>query len=152
MLHMWSKHRGWGKAFVITFPGRCWLFLRGLRRVKRAPTGEQKNNYLLCPALLQYDVYLCRTLFTIRVGCFYSFLGWEKGLPWWLNGKESACNAGDAGSIPGLGRSPEGGDGNPLQHSWLEDPVDRGACQVTVHRVAKTWTWLKQLSTHDGIE
>ena len=43
------------------------------------------------------------------------------GLPWWLSGKESACNAGDTGSITELGRSPGGGHGNPLQHSCLEN-------------------------------
>ena len=43
------------------------------------------------------------------------------------DGKESACNAGDPGSIPGLGRSPGEGNGNPLQYSYLENPMDRGA-------------------------
>ena len=52
--------------------------------------------------------------------------------------KETACNAGDLGSIPGLGRRPGGGHGNPLQYSCLEDPVDRGAWWATVHRVAKS--------------
>ena len=49
--------------------------------------------------------------------------------------------------IPGSGRSPGGGHGNPLQYSCLENPKDRGAWWVTVHRVAKSWTRLKQLST-----
>ena len=48
-------------------------------------------------------------------------------LPWWLSSKESACNAGDPGSIPGLGRSPGEGNGDPLQYSCLENPMDRGA-------------------------
>ena len=56
--------------------------------------------------------------------------------------KESACNTGDPGSIPGLGRSPGEGNGNPLQCSCLENPVDRGAWQATVDGVAKRWTWL----------
>ena len=47
------------------------------------------------------------------------------GLPWWLSGKESACNAGDLGFIYGLGRSPGGENGNPLQYSCLENPMDR---------------------------
>ena len=47
--------------------------------------------------------------------------------------KESACNAGDLGVIPGLGRSPGWGNGNPLQYSWLENPMDRGAWQATIH-------------------
>ena len=57
------------------------------------------------------------------------------------DGKESACNAGDPGSIPGLGRSPEEGNGNPLQYSWLENPRDRGAWgRAAVHGVAKSRT------------
>jgi hypothetical protein len=55
------------------------------------------------------------------------------------DGKESACNAGDVGSIPGLGRSDEG-NGYPLQYSCLENPIDRGAWWATVHGVAKSWT------------
>ena len=52
----------------------------------------------------------------------------NQGLPWWLNGKESTCSAGaagDSGSIPGLGRSPGEGNGNPLQYSYLENSMDR---------------------------
>ena len=58
-------------------------------------------------------------------------------------GKESACNAGDSGdsgSIPGSARSPGGGNGNPPQYSYLENPLDRGAWQATVQRGAKSWT------------
>ena len=54
----------------------------------------------------------------------------------------------DAGSIPGLGRSPGGGYGNPLQYTCLENPMDRGAWKATAQRVTKSWTWLKGLSTH----
>ena len=52
-------------------------------------------------------------------------------------GKESACSAGDAGSIPGSGRSPGEGNGNPLQFSCLENPMDRGAWRATVHGVTR---------------
>ena len=51
------------------------------------------------------------------------------------------------GLIPGLGRSPGGGHGNPLQYSCLENPMDRVTWQATVHRVTKSWTQLKQYST-----
>ena len=68
------------------------------------------------------------------------------GVPWWLSGKESSCSAGDLGSIPGLGRSPGGGHGNPLQYSCLENPTDRGALRTTVRGAAKSQTWLKRLS------
>ena len=59
------------------------------------------------------------------------------GLPIWLSGKESACSAGDTGSIPGWGRSLGEGNGNPLQYSCLGNPMDRGAWWTTVHGVAK---------------
>ena len=52
--------------------------------------------------------------------------------------KESACNVGDLGSIPGLGRSPRGGHGNLLQYSCLENPMDRGAWWATAHMVAES--------------
>ena len=58
------------------------------------------------------------------------------------DGKESACNTGDSGLIPGLGRSPGKGHGNPLQYSCLENPMDRGAWRATVHGVTKSQTWL----------
>ena len=60
--------------------------------------------------------------------------------------KNSPANAGDTrdvGSIPGSGRSPGEENGNPLQYSCLENPVDRGASWATVHGVAKRWTRLK---------
>ena len=63
------------------------------------------------------------------------------------DGKESACNAGDLGSIPGLGRFPEEGNGNPLQYSCLENSMDRGSWLATVHGVAKSQTWLSSQHT-----
>ena len=63
-----------------------------------------------------------------------------------LEVKNLPANAGDIrdqGSIPGLGRTPGGGQGDPLQHSCLENPMDRGAGWVMVHRVANSWTRLK---------
>ena len=54
------------------------------------------------------------------------------------DGKESACNAGDLGSIPGLGRSPGEANGNPFQYSCLETLTDRGAWQAMVRRVAES--------------
>ena len=67
-------------------------------------------------------------------------------LPRWLSSKVSACNVEDPGLIPGSGRFPGGGHGNPLQYSCLEIPRQRSLS--TVHGVAKSWTPLKQLSTH----
>ena len=66
-------------------------------------------------------------------------------LPGGSGGKESAFSARDLGSIPGSGRSPRGGNGNPRQYSCLENPMDGGAWGATVHWVAESWP---QLSTH----
>ena len=65
--------------------------------------------------------------------------------------KNPPADAGDisnTGLIPGLGRSSGGGHGNPLQYACLENPMDRGAWRATVHRMGKSWTRLKRLSTH----
>ena len=64
------------------------------------------------------------------------------------NAKEFAYNAGDPDSIPGPGRSPGEGHGNPLQYSCLENPTDRRTWWATVHVVAKSPTQLKRLHTH----
>ena len=64
------------------------------------------------------------------------YLGFTGG----SDGKDSACSAGYLGSIPGLGRSPEEGNGNPLQYSCLKNSMKRGAWQATVHVVAESDT------------
>ena len=73
-------------------------------------------------------------------------------LPDGSEGKASACNAGDQGLISGLGRSPGEGNGNPLQYSCLENPMDREAQQATVHGVAKSWTQLSNFTHSPLIE
>ena len=64
------------------------------------------------------------------------------GFPGGSDGKESVCNAGDTGSIPGWGISPGEGNGNPLQYVWMENPMDRGAWLAAVHGITKSWTQL----------
>ena len=59
---------------------------------------------------------------------------------WWLNSKEFTCNAGDLSLIPRSGRFPGEGNGNPLQYSFLGNPMNREAWQATVHGLAKSWT------------
>ena len=61
-------------------------------------------------------------------------------------GKESACNAGDLGSLSGWGRSAGERNGYPLQYSGLENSMDRGVWWATVHGVTKSWTWTEQLT------
>ena len=69
------------------------------------------------------------------------------GFPGGSGGKESACNIGDPGSIAGSGRSPGEGNGNPLQYSCLENPMDRGAWLAIVHGVAKSQIRLYNLQS-----
>ena len=66
----------------------------------------------------------------------------QVGLPGNSVSKESACRVGELGLIPGPGRSPEEGNGHPLQYPCLDNPMDRGVWWVTVHGVAKSRTWL----------
>ena len=76
---------------------------------------------------------------------------WNAGFPGGASGKEPTCQCRRRerpGLDPGWGRSFEGGRSNSLQYSCLENPMNRGLWWATVHRVAKSWTWLKQLSTH----
>ena len=62
------------------------------------------------------------------------------GFPGGSDGKESTCNVGDLGSVPGLGRSHGEGNDSPLQYSCLENPMDRGDWWAVVHEVTKSWT------------
>ena len=73
---------------------------------------------------------------------YVAYRFFEPRLPWWLNSKESACNAGDSGSVTQSGRSPGEENVYPLQYSCLENSMDRGAWLSTVHGVTKSQTWL----------
>ena len=76
--------------------------------------------------------------------CIYIYIYmYINGLPWWLSSKESACSVGDTGDavlIPGSGRYPGEGNGNLFHYSCLENPMDRGAWQATVHGVTEGQT------------
>ena len=74
------------------------------------------------------------------------------GFPGGSEVKVSASNAGDLGSIPGSGRSPGEGNGNPLQYSCLENPMDGEAWWATVHRVEKSRTRLSDFYFHSNIQ
>ena len=82
-------------------------------------------------------------VFSLVFSCLHHWCTvYSLGLSWWLSDKESACNAGDAGdpgSIPGSGRSPGGGHGNALQYFCLDNPMDKGAWQATVHGFQRVW-------------
>ena len=98
----------------------------------------------LISGLLLVSVY--RSI--IVVYCFCVGFTAGMGFPGSLDGKASAYNVGDPGSIPGSGTSPGEGNGNPLQYSCLENPMDRGAWWATVHGVAKSWTRLSNFSSN----
>ena len=83
------------------------------------------------------DRYLCADV-SVKTGCVLHSTGFPGG----SEGKASACDAEDPGLIPGLGRSPGEGNGNPLQYFCLENPMDRGDWWPTVHGVAKSQTRL----------
>ena len=80
--------------------------------------------------------FICHSFFFLNIYVLF------KGFPGSSEDKASAYNAGDPGSIPGLGRSPGEGNGNPFQYSCLKNPMDRAAWRATVHRVAKSRTRL----------
>ena len=113
-----------------------------------------KNKIVQLFAKLFVDNMQCISWLFLGVFVLFCFLKSLTGcvrLPWWLSGKESTCNAGAtgiAGLIPEVGRSLQGGYSNLLQYSCLENPMDRGAWQATVHGVTKSQTWLKWLSMH----
>ena len=86
------------------------------------------------PSLLHFDI-LCMSV-------------WPPPLYYFLYSSANAGDVRDVDLIPGLGRSAGGGHGNPLQYSCLENPMKRRAWKATVHRVAKSWSWLKWLSMH----
>ena len=98
--------------------------------------------FSICPGMWETMVYIF-FLFKIYTGgeVIWGFLGSS-------NGEESACNAGDQGSVPGSGRSPGKGHGNSLQHSCLENSMVRGTWQATVHGAAISQTWLSKKHTH----
>ena len=105
-----------------------------------------------------HNSHLC--IFILNLQVIISFSRWEKkkealdsctGFPRGSvvkNPPASAGDAGDVGLIPGSGRSPGGGHGNPSQYSCLQNSMNRGAWQAMVHGVAKSQSWLKRLSTN----
>ena len=106
---------------------------------------QQEGQWVHGAVLLrQHVVVSLLFLYLIFMTCSEYTWGFSGG----LDGKESVCNAGDLGSIPGLGRSPGGGNGNPLQYSCLENSMDRGAWQATVHGVAKNQTRVTDQQFH----
>ena len=137
-------HFFFGTVRHLPFPKRFspWLFRPPLSCLSISLT---TLSLLTSWASSSFSIFRCYTVIRLSLILSFSHLIY---FPSSSNGKESACNAGDPGSIPGSGRSPGEGNGNPLQYSCLENPVDRGAWRATVHGMAKSQTQLKWLSTN----
>ena len=98
---------------------------------------------ILCYLFCFHSSY--HSLIDYEITCLEMFIVYRSppdkmGFPGGSDGKESACNAGELGLIPGSGISPGEGDGYQLQYSCLENFMDRGAWEATVHGVTKSWT------------
>ena len=94
-------------------------------------------------SLMIFLISVCVDIHTVPC-CLSTALGFPGG----SEVKASVCHVGDLGQIPGLGRFPGEGHGNPLQYSCLENPMDRGAWRATVHWVAKSWKQLSDFTFH----
>ena len=159
-------HFAAGRSWALLWVGSVWAGRVSFRRhgtiqlheITSSTTAHHKAasrnipNRSVCYGFLSSSVHNWIILWLKSVEwhvLYVSMLG--NGLPQWLSSKESDCNAGATGvmgSIPGSGRSPGEGHGNPLQYSCQENPMDRGAWLTTDHGVTKSWTRLKRLNMH----
>ena len=109
------------------------------------PTTALIHSTAVCIPETHRDVHLAAT--PPRPRAFYWELMRKLGFPGGSVVKNLPANAGDSGSIPGLGKSPGKGNGNPLQYSCLGNPMDRRAWWATVHGAANSWTGLSNSTT-----
>ena len=117
--------RSWGKIIIST----------GFLLLIIIPTIHMLGPQALESLIGQWCMNKLHTLSISKLQILYGYrVLW---LPWWLNGKESTCNVGDAGLILGSEKSPGEGNGNPLWYSSLGNAMDRGAWQATVHGITK---------------
>ena len=145
-LERWYLAGQWTLEFLELFLSVAWVIAEciphGVCSVRVSPVFilkmKEDDSFLRQKQRVVYTVYWAFIWAWVFMTCLT-----EQELPSWLSSKESSCNAGDAGSILGMGRCPGGGNSNPLQYSCLGNPKDRGAWWATVHGVAKSW---KQLS------
>ena len=130
-LRVFTTH--WSQAHtLLLISAPCRVGLQMLREITLEKLGEQGMPLMKTPPKFK-SPYLPEHLDKFPLSSSFSSGS---------DGKESACNAGDLGSVPGLGRFPGEGNGYPLQYSFWENPVDRGAWWAAVHGVVKRWTQL----------
>ena len=143
-LESWYLPGQWTFEFFELFLSVVWVIAEciphGVCSVRMSPVfilKMKEDSFLRQKQRVVYKVYWTFIWAWIFMTCLT-----ERELPSWLSSKESSCNAGDAGSIPGLGWSTGEGSGSPLQYSCLENPIDRGAYWPIVYEVTKSWTLL----------
>ena len=133
----------------MNIPGRELLWCECFKQPRGVITGDYNYPpYWQTPQekVLNVQVFLCLKLWknhntrSLRIFLISDWINKQQGFPGGSNGEESACDAGDLGSIPGSGRSPGEGNGNLVQCSHLGNSMDRGAWWATVHGVSKSWT------------
>ena len=141
-----ESSRKWCKLFCFLF---IYLFILADRWKWRFKTSQGDTSYHTLPSVLNP---VCQALIKVQCSSYtkqpiYRLMWMDPIFRGGSSGKESACNVGDTGFIPGSGRSPGEGNSYPLQYSCLENPMDRGAWWVTAHGVAKSWKWLTYSKT-----
>ena len=142
-----------GTGFDVTFQDPeteniCLLWKWGGVSKERVCTGKAQINFLIplfhqqfvCVDLRKFQFSDISPFSDLKLDLFTLTFSGMSGFPDVSDSKESACNVGDPCWIPGLGQSPGEGNGYPLQHSCLENSMDRGAWWATVHGVAKSRT------------
>ena len=141
---MFLKNVCWNTSFTNAL--HFFFFLQKIWKMWKRRRKAKSGLELLY--LLYFPMHLIQFPFLLQ--CMYGMCRVSR----WLSDKEPACNSGDTGAmglIPGLGRSPRGEHGNPLQYSCLENLVDRGAWQATVHRVAESFMTEIIYHTHKNV-
>ena len=131
-----SPHRTHDSKEDVQFNQLLWLLKKTWFLNKIPTVHENVNKKVRSHPKPQSEIAITKTPFYLFIHIC--------GLPQWLSSKESACNAGDVGSSPGLGRFSGRWHGKPLQYSCLENPMDREAWWATAHRVTKSQTWLSK--------
>ena len=131
------------KTLFLFSPFRTLLHIFSLRWHKPIEEGYFYALFFWCNSLTQSRCPIKKETLLVKL---------NKNFTGGSGSKESACSAGDLGSIPGLGRSPGEGNGYPLQYSGLENSKDRGAWEATVHGLAKSRRRLSDFPFHRAAE
>ena len=133
-----NKWRDLGVTVSVSWTGRRSFWKLALLVLQTPDPAGSVSSRLVAYDVNQTDLSSCPPcLSSPQPPLFMIFYTRQLGFPGGSAGKESACTAGDLGSIPGSGISPGGRNGNPVQYSCLENPVDRGAWQAAVHGAAR---------------